>query len=249
MTAVHLELTQRAGSTVVTATGTLTPATASRLRDELLKFATDAPDCVIADIRDLTVEHDRLFGVFSVIANRIDEWPGVSFGVVSDRPDHLAGLRARSIDQFVAVHPDVATAEGAKDRAPRERAVREFAPSTFASARARRFVEEICGRWAVPEFTGDAQIIATELVENTVQHTTSPARLRLELRSGLFRVAVGDDDPHQAVLHERLSWTEPGLGLELVAQTARSWGCSRSWLGGKVVWAVLVRRAGGTHDQ
>lgn len=244
MTAIHLEPEARSGITVVTVSGTLTPVTAPRLRDGVLKFATDAPECVIADIRGLTIEHQRLLSVFSVIAARIGEWPGVAFALVTDRPEQVAGLRARSIGDFVAVHPDVVSAVRGRDQAPRKRAVREFAPSVFASTLARRFAGETCGRWAVPEFAGDAQLIVTELVENTVSHTLSPARVRLELRCGLFRVAVSDDDPHPAVLHERLGLTEPGLGLQVVAQTARTWGCSRSALGGKVVWAVLAGNPG-----
>jgi hypothetical protein len=239
VTEVELEPEFRAASTVVIATGTLTSASASRLRDTVLKVATDAPDCVIADIRGLTVEHPRLLSVFAVLAARIGDWPGVSFAVVADHPRQLAELRSRSIGDFVAVHPDVPTAERSCDRAPRHRAVREFAPSVFASARAREFAEETCVQWAVPQYTQDAQLIVTELVENTVEHTSSPARVRLELRRGLFRVAVSDEDPRPAVRHERLAKDDAGLGLQLVAQVARTWGCSRAWLGGKVVWAVL----------
>ncbi len=85
-------------------------------------------------------------------------------------------------------------------------------------------------------------MVATELVENALGHTESTPRLRLELRRGRFTVAVADDDPLPAVLRERLTRTEPGLGLWLVVRVARRWGCARSWSGGKVVWAVLVRR-------
>lgn len=142
---------------------------------------------MVADIRGLSLDQDRLFSVFPVIAMRVAEWPGVSFALISDRTDHLAGSRARSVDDFVAVHPDVATAELARDRAPRKRAVREFVSQVCASALARRFVDEVCTRWVVPEFAADARLIATELVENTVQHAESAPRLRLELRRGVFR--------------------------------------------------------------
>jgi hypothetical protein len=49
---------------------------------------------------------------------------------------------------------------------------------------------------------------------------------------------------------ERLGALEPGLGLRMIAQVARVWGCSRSWSGGKTVWAVLTKRAAptGGHD-
>ncbi|OXM61187.1 ATP-binding protein [Amycolatopsis vastitatis] len=244
MTGVRLAPEFRATSTVVTATGALTLATYPRLRDGVLKFATDAPGCLIADIRGLDVEDAKLLSVFSTIAMRISDWPGVSFSLVSDRADHRAGLKEQVIDRFVAVHPDVAAAEEARDRAPRRRAVRQLAPSPLASGVARRFVGEVCAEWAVPGYVEDAQLVVTELVENAVRHTGSSPRLRLELRRGVFSVAVSDDDPRPAVLLERLGVAEPGLGLRLVAQTARTWGCSRSWGGGKVVWAVLARHAG-----
>ncbi|MDQ7808571.1 ATP-binding protein [Amycolatopsis sp. A133] len=244
MTGVRLVPEFRATSTVVTATGALTPATYPLLRDGVLKFATDAPGCLIADIRGLDVEDAKLLSVFSAIAMRISDWPGVSFAVVSDRADHRAGLREQTIDRFVAVHPGVAAAEEARDRAPRRRAVRQLPPSPSASAAARRFVDEVCAEWAVPGYVEDAALIATELVENAVQHTNSAPRLRLELRRGVFSVAVSDDDPRPAVVRERLGALDAGLGLRLVARTARIWGCSRSWGGGKVVWAVLARHAG-----
>ncbi|RSM37629.1 ATP-binding protein [Amycolatopsis balhimycina DSM 5908] len=245
MTGVRLVPEFRTTSTVVTVTGVLTLATYPRLRDGVLKFATDAPGCLIADIRGLDVTDAKLLSVFSAIATRISDWPGVSFALVSDRAGHRAGLKEQAVDRFVAVHPGVATAEAARDRVPRRRAVRQLAPSVAASRAARRFVGEVCAEWAVPGYAADAKLIATELVENAVQHTESSPLLRLELRRGVFSVAVSDDDPRPAVLRERLGALEPGLGLRLVAQTARIWGCSRSWGGGKVVWAVLARHAGG----
>ncbi|WP_328615830.1 ATP-binding protein [Amycolatopsis sp. NBC_00355] len=241
-TAVWLVPEHRGGSTVVTVTGTLVLDTYPDLRDGLLKIATDAPDSVIADIGGLRIEDDTLASVFSVVAMRISDWPGIPFALVSPRPEHRAVLAGRAVDRFVAVHDDVGTAERKRDSPPRRRAVQLLAPTTGASALARRFVTRVCAEWGVPAHEEDAQLIATELVENTVRHTVSAPRLRLELRRGIFTVSVGDDDPRPAVLHERLSATEAGLGLQLVAQVARVWGCSRSWSDGKVVWAVLTTR-------
>ncbi|WP_326950440.1 ATP-binding protein [Amycolatopsis sp. NBC_01307] len=240
--AVTLVPDVRAGSTVVTVTGVLSLDTYPDLRDGLLKIATDAPDSVVADIQGLRVDDDSLASVFSVVAMRIGDWPGVPFALVSTRPEHLALLANRSIDRFVAVHADVGTAERERDNPPRRRAVQLLAPMTGASALARQFVARVCAEWGVPEHEEDAQLIATEFVENTIRHTIYAPRLRLELRRGIFTVAVGDDDPCPAVRHERLGPGEAGLGLQLVAQVARVWGCSRSWSGGKVVWAVLTRR-------
>ncbi|MFJ1759000.1 ATP-binding protein [Amycolatopsis sp. NPDC088138] len=239
--AVSLVPEHRPGSTVVTVTGTLDLTSYPDLRDGLLKIATDAPDGVIADIEDLLIDDGTLASVFSVIAMRISDWPGIPFSLVSTRPEHLALFESRVIDRFVAVHADIGQAELARDRPQRRRAVQLLAPTVGASSLAREFVSRVCAVWGVPEYEEDGRLVATELVENTIRHTVSAPRLRLELRRGLFTVAVGDDDPHPAVLHERLNPGEAGIGLRLVAQVARVWGCSRSWAGGKVVWAVLTR--------
>ncbi|MEV6825092.1 ATP-binding protein [Amycolatopsis sp. NPDC051102] len=238
----------RPESTVATLTGTLTLANYPELRDGVLKAAADAPESIIADIQGLEVDADTLVTVFSVIAMRIGEWPGIPFAVVTDRPDHLARLAAQTVDRFVAVHPDVVAAERARDRPPRRRAVQLLAASPRASALGRSFVERVCAQWGVPEHIEDALMIATELVENAIVHTTSHPRLRLELRGGVFTVAVADDDPRAAVMRELPDRGDGGLGLQLVARTARVWGCSRSWTGGKVVWAVLARSGRSRHD-
>jgi anti-sigma regulatory factor (Ser/Thr protein kinase) len=237
---VRLVPCYRDKSTVATLTGTLTLATYPELRDSVLKVATDTPECVIADIQGLEIDDDTLVTVFTVIALRIGEWPGTPFAVVTDRPDHLARLAAQAVDRFVPVHADVPAAEHARDRPPRRRAVQMLAASPDASAVARAFVKRVCAQWGAQEHVEDALLVATELVENAILHTTSNPRLRLELRRGMFTVAVADDDPRTAVLLE-LPGPGRGLGLRLVAQTARAWGCSRAWTGGKVVWAVLAR--------
>jgi anti-sigma regulatory factor (Ser/Thr protein kinase) len=237
----------RPESTVATLTGLLTLAGYARLRDGVLKVAAEAPESVIADIQGLEVDDDTLVTVFSVIAMRIGEWPGIPFAVVTDRADHLARLAAQAVDRFVAVHADVAAAEQARDRPFRRRAVQVLAASPRSSAVARAFVERVCTQWGVPGHTEDALMIATELVENAIVHTTSRPRLRLELRSGVFTVAVADDDPRAAVMLELPGREDRGLGLRLVAEASRVWGCSRSWTGGKVVWAVLARRGRSHH--
>ncbi len=128
------------------------------------------------------------------------------------------------------------------DRPPSRRAVQLLAPTPSASADARAFVQRVCAAWGVLQYTEDALMVATELVENALGHTQSAPQLRLELRHGKFTVAVADDDPRPAVLHERRTRTEPGLGLWPVVRAARRWGSARSWSGGKAGWAVLVRR-------
>ncbi|WP_410641535.1 ATP-binding protein [Amycolatopsis sp. lyj-346] len=185
----------RAESTVATLTGTLTPATYPKLRDSVLKMATDAPESVIADIQGLEIGDDALLSVFPAIASRISEWPSIPFAVVTDRVDHLAGLAAQTAGRPVAVHADVPAAEQARDRPSRRRAVQLLAASPRSSALARAFVERTCLQWDVTAHVENALLIATELVENAIRHTTSHPRLLLELRRSVFTIAVADDDP------------------------------------------------------
>lgn len=240
---VHLEPRYRAAATTTLVTGVLDGESYAQLRDGLLKIATEAPDGLIADIDGLEIGDAALVTVFSLVALRIGDWPGIPFTVVTGRPEHRTMFADRTVDRFVPVHDDRETAENLLSRPPRRRAAQLLARSANSSALARDFVRRICAEWGIPHFAEDALLVATELVENAIRHTDSPPRLRLELRRGVLSVAVSDDDPAQAVLLERLGALEPGLGLRMIAQVARVWGCSRSWSGGKTVWAVLTRRA------
>jgi hypothetical protein len=247
---VHLVPRYQSGATTVLVTGVLDLQSYPDLRDGLLKLATEAPDGLIADIDGLVIDDAALVTVFSLIAMRIGDWPGIPFTVVSGHPEHRTMFADRVVDKFVPLHDDRETAEHLLTRPPRRRAAQLLARSANSSALARDFVRRVCVEWGLPGFADDALLVATELVENAIRHTESPPRLRLELRRGILSVAVSDDSPRQAVMLERLGALEPGLGLRMIAQVARVWGCSRSWSGGKTVWAVLTKRAAptGGHD-
>ncbi|SEF21013.1 hypothetical protein SAMN05421837_101670 [Amycolatopsis pretoriensis] len=236
------------GDKVTTAlvTGVLDIESYPDLRDGLLKIAAEAPDGLIADIDALAIREPTLATVFSLVAMRIGDWPAIPFTVVTGRTEHRAMFRGMAVDRFVPLHETREIAETRLSAPPRRRAAQLLARSANASGLARDFVRRVCAEWAVPDLADDALLVVTELVENVIRHTASTPRVRLELRQSLLSVAVTDDDPRRAVLLERLSPLEPGLGLRMVAQVARVWGCSRSWSGGKVVWAVLTRRTAGS---
>ncbi|EOD58713.1 ATP-binding protein [Amycolatopsis vancoresmycina] len=238
---VRLDVDRQERATVVGVTGELNLASYPTLRDGLLKIATDAPDGLVADIRDLAVDDSSLVSVFSLIAMRIGDWPGIPFTLVAGAALQDL-LRRHVVDRYVPVRGDLAAATAALDHPVRRRCERTFPRVEGTSSHIREFVTDKLTEWQVPELAEDARLIATELVENVLRHTTSEPRLRLDLRRGVCTVAVADQDARPAMLLERLSPFEPGMGLKLVAQIARSWGCSRSWASGKVVWAVLLRR-------
>ncbi|QRP50873.1 ATP-binding protein [Amycolatopsis sp. FDAARGOS 1241] len=228
---------------LLSVSGTLGAASRPDLRDSLLKAAADASDGLIADISGLDICNPDQAGVFALVARRIEEWPAVPFALVSERADHRKLLRERSVDRFACLAPDLGAAAERMARPRRQRARCEIESSQGAGHDARAFVRSTCAAWGVPELADDAALIASELVENVVQHTGCEPSLRLDLRRGWCAVEVPDDDPAPAFLRESVA-AEPGLGLRMVAQLARVWGSSPAWRGGKVVWAVLPARAG-----
>ncbi len=239
MAEVHMELIARARSTVLTLTGTLDLRTHPTVRDGLLKAATEAPDGLIADVSELGFAGDAQLSVFALVAMRLGDWPGIPFALVTRRPDQAGILRRSPVARYAPVHGNAAEAERGFGDPVRRRAVRAFPRAGTTAALAREFITERCQAWDVPEILGDALVIVTELVENTLQHTSSRPEVRIDLRRGICTIAIADDDPRPAQLREQRTATDPGLGLKLVAQSARVWGCSRSWAGGKVVWATL----------
>jgi hypothetical protein len=218
--------------------GVLDRTTYPQLRDRLLEFAADSDDGVVVDIERLEFRDRTLARVSTLVARRVGDWPAIPFALVTGRPEQRAAL----VDRCVPVYPDHATAEASLACPARRRAGRLLARSPLASASARGFVRGVCAEWLVPELAEDAQLIATEFVENALRHTDSVPRLRLELRRRRLTVEVADASSRPAVLREGLDLIDAGLGLRVVTKVAKLWGSSRSGSGGKTVWAVLARR-------
>lgn len=106
-----------------------------------------------------------------------------------------------------------------------------------AARHARRFVDGVCANWHLADVVCDAEVVASELVENTLQHTDSAPCLSLEFDRETLTVAVADESGISA--HVRPSGADGGFGLVMVARTASAWGCTPSAAGGKTVWARL----------
>ena len=84
-----------------------------------------------------------------------------------------------------------------------------------------------------------ASTVATVLMENVLEHTSSCPVLQVEGADDSVTVAVGDHDPKSAVRREdSRSSAHTVSGLAIVAALSRAWGCNPT-SGGKTVWAVL----------
>jgi anti-sigma regulatory factor (Ser/Thr protein kinase) len=110
-----------------------------------------------------------------------------------------------------------------------------------AARQARRIVARACADWRIRSVGPDAEIVVTELVENTLQHTGSPPRLRLVLRDGALTVAVSDADLTTVYVREEGERQTRGFGMLLVSRLSKVWGCTRA-RAGKTVWAELRTR-------
>ncbi|GLZ41122.1 hypothetical protein Acsp05_47460 [Actinokineospora sp. NBRC 105648] len=224
---------------MVSPTGVLDISTYATLRDILLKCAIDQPRAVVVDLGSLEISGESLLSVFATVWLRTCDWPGVPLLLAACPPE----LHGTALHRYVAFHDTVDTAVANIHRPPPTRRAHLTVPHGVASLpHARAFVGEICAEWDLRGYAvAEIQQVAGELLDNTMQHTNSEARLRLELRRGLFTVAVGDDDPTPPVARDPGADPVPrGMGLLLVAEFAKAWGCLVDPAGErKVVWAVL----------
>ncbi|MDI5979308.1 ATP-binding protein [Amycolatopsis magusensis] len=236
-TSVHIGLQEGPDATVVTLTGALDVRSYPEVRDTLLKCAAEQPHVLVVVIDDLVPVAGSLLSIFAQVWMRVSDWPGIPFVLVS------AGLPEGAIARFVPVYPTVAAALRGAELPPKRRRARLALPRAEGTARqSRDFTRDVCQDWHLPsEVVSDARSVANELVENVLAHTESEAVLRLELRPKVLSVAVADDSPVPARLREGQSGYYGGLGLLLVAQLTKVWGCTPSMAGGKVVWGVLAR--------
>ncbi|OLR92936.1 ATP-binding protein [Actinokineospora bangkokensis] len=239
---IQCRVSHQRGCVVVTVSGTLDVPGYAPLRDRLLKLVAEDPAALVVDLAGLRVAAESQLSVFVAVWMRTCHWPGVPILLVDP-----AGVvpRGTALRRYLPVHPDPGSALAAVERAPQRRRAERVLPNAGGSvAAAVAQVRAVCREWGVPpERAEPAAQIACELVTNTLVHTTSEARLRLELHRGLFTVAVGDDDPRRAVLRDPAAAAggDPGLGLLVVAQLAKAWGCSSGPTApGKVVWATLA---------
>jgi len=105
--------------------------------------------------------------------------------------------------------------------------------------RARRFVRDTLEPLDVPTATiDDAELVATELVTNSVMHARSNVTLSVECADRRVRLRVEDHSPVRPVVRNAAAGSATGRGLFIVEQLASQWGIDLQ-RGGKTVWVEL----------
>ncbi|GAA3201960.1 ATP-binding SpoIIE family protein phosphatase [Actinocorallia longicatena] len=107
-------------------------------------------------------------------------------------------------------------------------------PRRQTPAKVRRLIRSTLRSWGLADHIDTTELLATELVTNSVRYATRPVELRL-VRTDALLVEVTDDDFALPVLRSAADDDEGGRGLQLVSRLARRWGATRTTTG-KVVW-------------
>jgi anti-sigma regulatory factor (Ser/Thr protein kinase) len=112
-------------------------------------------------------------------------------------------------------------------------------PSTPKSVyQAREFVTRVLRGW--PGDADAARLLTSELVTNTVVHTSSALALRVHRAGGRVRIEVADHEASVPMPTSVGRDAENGRGLNIVATMASAWGVD-PLADGKVVWFELAR--------
>jgi anti-anti-sigma factor len=238
-TRISCEVRDESPVTLVRLAGALDLATMRAVHTVLDRCLTDQPDALVVDLTEVEVADPLALSVFAAAARRAADWPAVPMVLCAPPPDAAAWLAETTACRVVPVRPDCAeaTALAGAAAAPRLRARLE--PVAEACRRARELVADACGRWNIPELTGPASLVLTELVANVVRHAGTPMQVTVTLRRPYLQVAVADGSRRAArAVTGRDARAEGGRGLMLVRELTQRWGSAPTG-DGKVVWAML----------
>jgi hypothetical protein len=234
----------RADLVTVSLSGPLTLDRTTDLRGVLLRCLAECPSAVVIDLTGATADSDLPLTVFPAVARHASRWPGapvllaVPPGPLADRLAHRR--RKRYLPVFSSREAAVASlADAGEPAAPALRTGLPFALDALPTA--RRLVAQACQGWGLSHLAGYAELIASELAGNAVQHAAPPLRLVAAARGAYLHIVVRDGTPLLPSLlppaaRDALSVVDHGLSL--VNAVATAWGCLRT-AGGKAVWATL----------
>jgi anti-sigma regulatory factor (Ser/Thr protein kinase) len=119
-----------------------------------------------------------------------------------------------------------------------------FAHKLQAVSEARRWLDESLRRTA-PDLPSarleETLLMASELVTNVVEHTSSEPEVTVTQTRDAVRVEVGDEDPGSPKVQPLDPTRVGGNGLRIVDLWADTWGVRRRPDDGKVVWFSVSR--------
>jgi anti-sigma regulatory factor (Ser/Thr protein kinase) len=132
-----------------------------------------------------------------------------------------------------------------RPRRPWPRAFLDLGAVLTAPACARAWTREILWEWGAAELADTAELVASELVTNSVTHSAGPdgavIRLVLTLDQGELAILVRDNNPGVPMARQPGEDEEEGRGLLIVEQLSErcGWYPLENAKPTKVTWAVI----------
>ncbi|MDQ1466232.1 MAG: hypothetical protein QOH10_647, partial [Actinomycetota bacterium] len=173
-------------------------------------------------------------GLLAVVAEALRESPEATVTALYQALEARHARVARRDDTAIlALHrPAVNSTENPRSEI-------ELPALVSSPRRARRFVRDTLEPLGVPQASiDDAELVATELVTNSVMHARSEVMVSVEYANRLVRLRVEDHSPVRPVVRNAAPDAATGRGLFIVEQLASRWGIDLQ-REGKTVWVEL----------
>ena len=198
---------------------------------------------VLIDLSQLHCSQTALLMVFPTALAAAGGWPSARLVLFGASAAVRSALVSARIPEMVPLAANMASAYALLDPRPlRVRRHRDLPAHPRAAADARMLVREVGAAWSLlPEVGETAELVASELVSNAVEHAHTSSRLTLTYTGALLYIAVRDYCPCSAPVRPRPRKITDlrSHGLHLVAMLAKTW--SVDWHpDGKTIWGSLA---------
>jgi anti-sigma regulatory factor (Ser/Thr protein kinase) len=237
---------RRTGSiSVVRADGPL-GGVAGQARDAALVELADAPAAVVCDLSGVTGPHAQSgVSLLASLGMQARHWPGTPIGFLCP-DDALRGELERDV---VSRHLQIAAHQSLlwpllSEGAATVRESLVLPPTARAARAARDMVSRACLDWGRSSQIQAATLVVSELVTNAMVHAGTDLEVSMTRCGPRLRVAVKDHSGGLPHIQDAGGSGVTGRGLVLVNAFCESWGVLPTGDGGKVVWAVILERAG-----
>ncbi|MEU8330528.1 STAS domain-containing protein [Micromonospora sp. NPDC048839] len=223
---------------VVRLSGALDLGTMRSVHQALNGALVEETEALVVDMAEVDVRDRLALSVFVATARRAQEWPSVPVVLCSPRPVAARWLAESTTCRVVPTSPDCAEATRVAGTTSTLRMRARLEPVAGACRRARDLVTDACARWNLPDASGPASLVLSELVGNVVRHAGTPMQVTVTLRRPYLHLAVVDGSSAQARPGGTDLHAEGGRGLLLVRELTQRWGSVPAGPG-KAVWAML----------
>jgi hypothetical protein len=220
------------------------------LRDTAMVVASvercfaQCPAAVVVDLYGLTEVDDTALSILPSLQRRaaLAEVPLVYCG----SPALAARVSQGPAHHFLPIHPTAAHGKESALRQPGRRWLRMcLAPQSLTSSLVRDAVGEACLGWGLRPVLYPARVVASELVDNAVEHARTMVELTVGVLATQLHVRVRDGSANLPVRRPvgpgraEAPLDLRGRGLRMLDQYAAAWGMIRQ-PDGKTVWATLA---------